>query len=293
MFQISMITASTTVLRFWVLPTLSSYFIQDQTQRPLFGRFYASLAQKSEDSQPTLFHKLLKTLDDCGKLVRVYTQNIDGLELKAGLSTYHRTCPQNVLQPLRCIPLHGTLQYLYCQSCHAVEGIKVHQDGLMQGIFPSCGTCHRKQESRSMAGKRVQSVPMMVPDVILYGQEHPDAQRIAEFQTQDLSGAPIIDVLLVVGTGMHVLGTQRMIRDFARQVRQSRRPSDPSPCVIYLNLDFKQQKKWESTFDLWVQADCQLVANAMLNALKDEGVKRQKSLADPDLVVPDEVGGVE
>lgn len=141
-----------------------------------------------------------------------------------------------------------------------------------------------------MVGKRLQLVPTMIPDVVLYGQQHPDAQRIAEFQTQDLSGAQTIDVLIVVGTGMHVIGTQRMIREFAQQVRKNRSPADPSPSVIYLNLDFKQQKKWESTFDLWVQADCQLVADAILNALREEELeRRQPHLLDPDRTSPNEV----
>lgn len=250
----------------------------------MFSRFSASLAQITEDSQPTLFHKLLKALDDRGTLVRVYTQNIDGLELKAGLSTYHRTHIENDHQPSRCIPLHGSLQYLYCQTCHAVEAMKLHQDELMRGMFPSCSTCQRNQNTRREAGKRVQSVPNMIPDVVLYDQEHPDAQRISEFQIQDLSGAQKIDLLLVVGTGMHVIGTQRMIREFARHAQQNKPPSDPSPCVIYLNFDFKQQKKWESNFDLWIQADCQLVAKVMLDALKEEEVKKQRHLMDLDEV---------
>ncbi|KAG6371348.1 hypothetical protein JVT61DRAFT_9545 [Boletus reticuloceps] len=86
--------------------------MQDENLRPLFAWFSASLAQKMEDNQPTLFHKLLKPLEDRGTLVRIYTQNIDGLESKAGVSTYHQSCPQTTgdgLQRSTCIPLHGSL----------------------------------------------------------------------------------------------------------------------------------------------------------------------------------------
>ncbi|KAG8218049.1 DHS-like NAD/FAD-binding domain-containing protein [Butyriboletus roseoflavus] len=228
------------------------------------------MAQKVEESKPTQFHKLLKTLDDRGTLVCMYTQNIDGLELKAGLSMYHRTHPQDDLHGARCIPLHGDLQHLYCQSCHAVEIMKPHRDKLMSGRFPLCSACHRRQEARRESGRRMQSVPTMVPDIVLYEQEHPDAEHIAEFQRQDLSGAQPMDLLLVVGTGMHVVGTRRLIRAFAQHIRQHCPPHDSLPQVIYLNLDFKQQKKWESTFDLWVQADCQLVTDIMLNEMKEE-----------------------
>lgn len=164
--------------------------------------------------------------------------------------------------------------------------MKPHQDKLMDGRFPSCSSCERDQEARREARKRVRLVPTMVPDVVLYDQEHPGSLDITEFQIHDLSGARPIDLLLVVGTGMQVIGTQRIIREFAQQVRKNRSPLDPSPSVIYLNLNFKNQKRWESTFNLWIQADCQVVATAILSVLKEdeEKTKRQEHLSDPDKV---------
>ena len=46
----------------------------------------ARLSALSRQGQPTVFHQFLRTLDDRGQLLRVYTQNIDALEMKAGLS---------------------------------------------------------------------------------------------------------------------------------------------------------------------------------------------------------------
>ncbi|KAH7917914.1 DHS-like NAD/FAD-binding domain-containing protein, partial [Leucogyrophana mollusca] len=110
--------------------------IMDEMQRPMFGRFIAGLAEKASESLPTPFHKLLKTLDDRGTLVRVYTQNIDGLELKAGLPTYHRIRPEDDPQDSRCIAVHGDLQHVYCESCKAVEVMKPYHDTLHSGEFP-------------------------------------------------------------------------------------------------------------------------------------------------------------
>lgn len=262
--------------------------IQDNTQRPLFAQFIGTLARMSEDSQPTLFHKLLKKLEDRRTLVRAYTQNIDGLELKAGTSTYHRTRREDEHRPFKCIPLHGGLQYLYCQLCGAVEDMVVHCDQLRSGRFPGCGACKRTQEARREAGKRVQGIPQMLPDVVLYDQQHPDAQGIMEFQAQDLSGGKGIDLLLVVGTGMHVVGTQRIIRQFAQQVQRNRERSHSGPCSIYLNLDFKRRKKWETTFDIWVQADCQVVAKAVLTAMEEEDMGSDL----PAVHSQDNVGGI-
>ena len=51
-----------------------------------FYRFIASLRQQTEDAQPTITHRFLRTLRDGGRLMRCYTQNIDGLEARVGLS---------------------------------------------------------------------------------------------------------------------------------------------------------------------------------------------------------------
>ncbi|PFH53194.1 hypothetical protein AMATHDRAFT_73702 [Amanita thiersii Skay4041] len=52
----------------------------------LFCQMIARLSELSSAAEPTAFHRLLRTLDDNGKLLRVYTQNIDSIERKCGLS---------------------------------------------------------------------------------------------------------------------------------------------------------------------------------------------------------------
>lgn len=46
----------------------------------------AQLSQMSEAAQPTAFHRFLRVLDERRRLLRVYTQNIDALEEKSGLT---------------------------------------------------------------------------------------------------------------------------------------------------------------------------------------------------------------
>ena len=46
----------------------------------------AQLSDLSQAAQPTSFHHLLRALDNRGRLLRVYTQNIDAIEQKSGLS---------------------------------------------------------------------------------------------------------------------------------------------------------------------------------------------------------------
>ncbi|KDR79035.1 hypothetical protein GALMADRAFT_244772 [Galerina marginata CBS 339.88] len=52
----------------------------------LFCQMIAQLSDLSQAAEPTSFHHVLRALDDRGRLLRVYTQNIDAIEQKSGLS---------------------------------------------------------------------------------------------------------------------------------------------------------------------------------------------------------------
>ncbi|CAO1630776.1 unnamed protein product [Sympodiomycopsis kandeliae] len=59
---------------------------QSEANTALFYSMIASLHKMTLAAQPTLFHHFLKRLDEEGRLQRVYTQNIDALEERAGLT---------------------------------------------------------------------------------------------------------------------------------------------------------------------------------------------------------------
>ncbi len=59
----------------------------DPTATSVFYTFITTLRQKSRDVSPTSSHNFLGTLRDSRKLVRCYTQNIDQLEERVGLTT--------------------------------------------------------------------------------------------------------------------------------------------------------------------------------------------------------------
>ncbi|KAK7690578.1 hypothetical protein QCA50_005676 [Cerrena zonata] len=74
-------------------PTLSSgkdlfdaSVFNSEATTSLFCQMIAQLSELSKSATPTAFHNLLRTLDDRGRLLRVYTQNIDALEHKTGLT---------------------------------------------------------------------------------------------------------------------------------------------------------------------------------------------------------------
>jgi NAD-dependent protein deacetylases, SIR2 family len=224
----------------------------------------ATLWKTSSVAQPTKFHYLLKALHDRGSLLRVYTQNIDGLESKVGLNI---DISQHPHPPPTCIPLHGQLDYIRCQGCNSTDVIQAHYQSFMSGLLPPCRLCQERQIRRSNVGKRRQSVPAMVPDVLLYGQQHPAGEYVSLIQRQD---AHYADLLLVVGTSMKVCGAVSAIKAFAKSIHHAPSPDVPFS-TIYLNRGFSAQKTWSGVFDAWIKADCQEIASVLLEKLKPNG----------------------
>ncbi|KAG5644371.1 hypothetical protein DXG03_008599 [Asterophora parasitica] len=235
----------------------------------LFCQMIAQLWGLSRDAQPTAFHNLLRALDDRGKLLRVYTQNIDAIEKKCGLSfgvpdfedkrcksrskatttpvervdLFKESTPSDSNKlllppgdPPRCIPLHGTLQLVHCQICNCSYPLEEHLPLLSSGLPPDCPECTSMEETRELIGKRARGIGKLRPSVVLYNEAHKDGEGVGDVVQKDLIGSSKgkgrggADLLLVVGTSLRVPGTKRMVREFAKAVRsRGSAPSSPSP----------------------------------------------------------------
>ncbi|KAF8149838.1 DHS-like NAD/FAD-binding domain-containing protein, partial [Crassisporium funariophilum] len=227
----------------------------------LFCQMIAQLSDLSQAAQPTSFHHLLRALDDRGRLLRVYTQNIDAIEQKCGLSfgvpefEGKRYKPRSKTKPKapdddapvastsrlpsppaeipRCIPLHGTLQSMHCQICNHSFPLLGYLPSLVSGQPPSCPECTALETTRQLVGKRPRGIGKLRPSVVLYNEAHKDGEGVGEVVQKDLIGSSKgkgrsgADLLLVVGTSLRVPGTKRMVREFAKAVR-SRGVSSPS-----------------------------------------------------------------
>jgi NAD-dependent SIR2 family protein deacetylase len=213
----------------------------------------AQLSDLSQAAQPTSFHHLLRALDDRGRLLRVYTQNIDAIEQKSGLSfgvpefegkrnksrskqklnVTDEPCPVPSTSRLpsppaetpRCIPLHGTLQTMHCQICNHSFPLLQYLPSLISGHPPSCPECTSLETTRQLVGKRPRGIGKLRPNVVLYNEAHKDGEGVGEVVQKDLIGSSKgkgrsgADLLLVVGTSLRVPGTKRMVREFAKAVR--------------------------------------------------------------------------
>ncbi|KAJ3593955.1 hypothetical protein NHX12_006288 [Muraenolepis orangiensis] len=120
--------------------------------------------------QPNLTHYFVRLLHDKGQLLRMYTQNIDGLERLAGIP------------PEMLVEAHGTFATAKCTVCRTTyEGQDIHCD-VMKGTIPKCPTCKG----------------VVKPDIVFFGEDLPHHffKYIRDF--------PLADLLIIMGTSLEV-----------------------------------------------------------------------------------------
>ena len=290
----------------------------DPLKTSVFYRFATSLRQKVKEVQPTTTHHFIAQLRDLGKLARVYTQNIDEIEKKIGLSTdlrngagnrrrksakqqpladpekytnetpYHTKCedeplngkvdesqpstqasgeterakPRQGLSPDRgveCVFLHGSLHSLRCFVCGKLcdWDEENRESRTLSGEQPECPHCAGATAARQEKGKRALGVGKLRPDIVLYGEEHPQSDLISPIVQHDLSAGP--DLLLVLGTSLRVHGLKVMVKEFAKAVHNK------GGKVVFINFTKPSESVWGDSIDYWIQWDC----DAWVTDLKD------------------------
>jgi len=264
---------------------LNHFMTENPHQRPdqlsMHCKVMATFYQKATVAKPTPFHYFMRALQDRGTLLRIYTQNIDFLELKAGISMYPDLDHPQI--PPKCIPLHGTLEHLRCHHCSSLYAFGAYYSVLEGGELPECGNCRTRNQKRLQDGKRQShKVPGVYPNIILYGQPHPQEDEIADVQSQDLGMAKgsggQADFLLVVGTSLKIKGVVEFIRRFSKMKSKnntSRNLDSGALRTIYLNDTFPQSAAWNGVFDAWINSDCQEFARLGLEAMEGKVVKLQ------------------
>ncbi|EQC33450.1 NAD-dependent deacetylase sirtuin 1 [Saprolegnia diclina VS20] len=119
---------------------------------------------------PSRTHRFLRELHDAKKLLRVYSQNIDGLEADAGVP--------NV------VACHGSLATASCMLC---------------GKNAPTSTLRLSEVVAANAIPRCDCGGVMKPDITFFGQAL--APSIRESLAMD---APKVDLLIVIGTSLQV-----------------------------------------------------------------------------------------
>ncbi|KAM7207798.1 hypothetical protein V8F20_001840 [Naviculisporaceae sp. PSN 640] len=302
-------------------------------QTAVFYTFITSLRQKAREAEPTSTHRFLSILRDKRKLVRCYTQNIDLLEERVGLSTSLELGPgsryrfsarsgrssggargslketelsnlsqvevaennndtpsgtqgegdsQSTVvvidgdakeQPssqseislsqastatakpppnrgVECVCVHGSLAQLRCFVCRRTASWdeESRESDTLAGRQPKCPHCEKATADREERGKRALGVGKLRPNIVLYGEEHPQEHLIEQVVRHDLSLGP--DMLLILGTSLRVHGMKTLVREFAKTVH------DRGGKVVFVNYTKPPDSVWADFIDYWVQWDC-------------------------------------
>ncbi|KAI4262393.1 MAG: hypothetical protein L6R42_002434 [Xanthoria sp. 1 TBL-2021] len=238
---------------------------QTDSSTTSFHSMVRGLSQLASKAEPTAFHHLLATLGEQGRLMRLYTQNVDGID--TSLAPLATSVPLANKGPWpRTIQLHGGLEKMVCSKCNHLADF---QPALFDGpVPPSCTFCFEADKVRTdHAGKRSHGVGRLRPRIVLYNEANPDDEAIGAVVSSDLRARP--DAVIVVGTSMKIPGVRRIVREMCGVVRARR-----DGLAVWVNHDPPPVgKEFEDCWDLVVKGSSDDVAGfAKMRHWDDDGI---------------------
>lgn len=170
---------------------------------------------------PSPCHRFIKLIEDKGKLLRNYTQNIDTLETQAGIK--------------RVLQCHGSFKTATCLLCRKqVPGVEIESE-ILERRVPYCKVCleaHRAAEAQrtkvTKKGKKRKEwdddsddrdddiqLGIMKPDITFFGEKLND-----EFDRALIEDRDKVDLLLVIGTSLKVSPVSEILSHLPHSVPQ-------------------------------------------------------------------------
>ncbi|CAA7265948.1 unnamed protein product [Cyclocybe aegerita] len=233
---------------------------RDATSTAVFYTFISQLKRSIDAADPAPTHHFIKTLDTKKKLLRSYTQNIDGLEARVGLlGTSCQEAKSNGkgktkirTKDVRNVQLHGDIHRVRCMACSAeYPCAEEHLAFFQKGNAPDCPECLLRSEARVARSARAIRVGSLRPAIVLYDESHPLGDDIGAIHSADLTRKP--DMLIIMGTSLKVHGLKKLVKDFARTIHSSASPSAASSSkkpfkVIFVNKT-PPGSEWQDIID--------------------------------------------
>ena len=151
-------------------------FLADPDTRRTYWEIATESYPVMRDAEPNAAHRAVAAIERAGKLLKLVTQNVDGLHQKAGSSDD------------LTIEIHGSALRAKCTSCgleHDREAIhrRLAGDGITAADVPQCDTC----------GGPVK------PATISFGQAMPERETSEAF-----AAAAGCDLMIVIGSSLVV-----------------------------------------------------------------------------------------
>ncbi|CCE93331.1 NAD-dependent histone deacetylase HST4 TDEL_0F05200 [Torulaspora delbrueckii] len=220
-----------------------------------FNKMISSLHDLSKRSTPTNFHHMMDEIALEGRLQRLYTQNIDGLDTR--LLNLATKVPLEIPAP-QTVQLHGSIHHMECNKCSIVADMdtaafRCQEDDEKAQVVPTCAQCEEFEIVRNAGGLRSQGVGKMRPRVVLYNELHPEGDIIGRITNSDLKKKP--DCLIIAGTSLQIPGVKAICKQFSQKVRDSK------GIVLYMNQEMPKRPIVDAIghIDLLVLGDCQNV----------------------------------
>lgn len=209
------------------------------------------LSHLTKKANPTPFHHMLATLAQEGRLMRLYSQNVDGID--TALEPLKTNVPLNLKGPWpKTVQLHGGLEKMVCTKCGKLSDF----DGaLFEGPeTPSCLECEETDAIRMAGGLRSHGIGRLRPRMVLYNEFNPDEEAIGAVSHADIKNRP--DAVIVVGTSLKVPGIRRLAREMCKSTRDRR-----GGFTAWINVDPEPVgADLKDCWDMVVRAECDGVA---------------------------------
>jgi NAD-dependent histone deacetylase SIR2 len=224
---------------------------KDDRATSSFHDMVRELSHRTKQAKPTPFHHMLATLAEEGRLLRLYSQNVDGID--TSLEPLKTNVPLNTKGPWpKTIQLHGGLEKMVCTKCKTCLDFDA---ALFEGSEPpDCPVCTERDMIRVAGGLRSHGIGRLRPRMVLYNEFNPDGDAIGMVSEADLKTKP--DAVIVVGTTLKIPGTRRLAREMCQLARDRR-----GGFTAWINLD--QPPSGADLKDCWdmvVTAECDDIA---------------------------------
>jgi NAD-dependent SIR2 family protein deacetylase len=226
-------------------PIKHQEFINDSTKRQRYWARSLRGWPAVQDAKPNEAHLALATLERCGHIEMLITQNVDRLHQRAGSA--------------QVVDLHGRLDQVICLSCNRQTSRESIQQRLARENSPGpAGPLQMRPDGDSDVHPQIVEkfrVPMctecngtLMPDVVFFGGTVPRDRVETCMHALDRS-----DALLVIGSSLQVYSGFR----FCKRAAETNKP------IVLINSG---KTRADSLATLRLSSDCGPLLTALLAA---------------------------
>jgi NAD-dependent SIR2 family protein deacetylase len=191
--------------------------------------------------RPSISHMFVKKLEDHGKLLRNYTQNIDTLEQVAKI--------QNVIQ------CHGSFNTATCTSCKYQVNSEYIKERIFNQEIPYCDRCVSNQNSVAVDSNSAESTEtglpsagILKPDIVFFGEGLPE-----QYHNSINDDKNKCDLLIVIGSSLKVKPVANIPHMLPKNIPQ-----------ILINRESLKHMN----FDVELLGDCDVIIQELLLRLE-------------------------